>query len=129
MSPDECRDAGDVRRGHRRAAPGLVRRARLGPAHDGRQGADAIRHEELAGCLGDPTAEPPDRPVSPPAAEPDPYLAGLDKKRAELRLRRTELLLEYTERHPDVVQIDRQLEQLRIERHTHLRQQQKSQEN
>ena len=53
---------------------------------------------------------------------PDPYLAGLDRKRAELRLRRTELLLEYTERHPDVVQIDRQLEQLRIERRKYLRQ-------
>jgi serine/threonine-protein kinase len=76
-----------------------------------------------------PPAEPPDRPASPPAAEPDPYLAGLDKKRAELRLRRTELLLEYTERHPDVVQIDRQLEQLRIERRKHLRQLQKDQKN
>jgi serine/threonine-protein kinase len=75
-----------------------------------------------------PAAEPPARPAPPPAAEPDPYLAGLDKKRAELRLRRTELLLEYTERHPDVVQIDRQLEQLRIERRTYLRQK-KSQEN
>lgn len=63
------------------------------------------------------------RPAPRPAAEPDPYLAGLDRKRAELRLRRTELLLEYTERHPDVVQIDRQLEQLSAERRHYLRQQ------
>jgi serine/threonine-protein kinase len=61
-------------------------------------------------------------PAPKPAPEPDPYLAGLDKKQAELRLKRTELLLEYTERHPDVVQIDRQLEQLRAERRDHLRQ-------
>ena len=58
----------------------------------------------------------------PPPAETDPYLAGLDKKSVELRIRRTELLLEYTEQHPDVVQIDRQLEQLRAERRRHLRQ-------
>lgn len=78
-----------------------------------------------------PAPAPPDVPspveaappaALPPAAEPDPYLVGLDKKRAELRLRRTELLLEYTEQHPDVVQIDRQLEQLRVERRQHLRQ-------
>jgi serine/threonine-protein kinase len=54
----------------------------------------------------------------------DAYLAGLDQKQVELRIRRTELLLEYTELHPDVVQIDRQLEQLRIERRKHLRQRQ-----
>ena len=37
---------------------------------------------------------------------------------------RTELLLQYTDQHPDVVQVDRQLEQLRSERRRHLRQQQ-----
>jgi serine/threonine-protein kinase len=69
------------------------------------------------------------RPPPAPAAEPDPYLDGLDRKRAELRLRRTELLLEYTERHPDVVQIDRQLEQLRTERRKYLQQRQKEQKS
>ncbi len=64
-------------------------------------------------------------PVPPPRPEPDPYLAGLDRKEVELRIRRTELLLQYTERHPDVVQIDRQLAQLRIERRKYLRQLQK----
>jgi len=54
----------------------------------------------------------------------DAYLAGLDQKQVELRIRRTELLLKYTELHPDVVQIDRQLEQLRIERRKYLRQRQ-----
>ncbi len=73
----------------------------------------------------------PENPAPAPAAvppTPDPYLAGLDRKRAELRLRRTELLLEYTERHPDVVQIDRQLEQLRVERRKYLRQRGRDQE-
>jgi len=46
-----------------------------------------------------------------------------------LRIQRTELLLEYTEQHPDVVQIDRQLEQLQVERRAYLRQQKKNQGN
>lgn len=69
-----------------------------------------------------PAVEPAPPAAPPPPPEPDPYLVGIDKKRTELRLRRTELLLEYTEQHPDVVQIDRQLEQLRAERRQHLRQ-------
>ncbi len=59
----------------------------------------------------------------------DPYLAGLDKKQVELRIQRTELLLEYTEQHPDVAQIDRQLEQLQVERRTYLRQQKSNRGN
>ena len=51
----------------------------------------------------------------------DAYLKGLDQKQVELRIKRTELLLQYTEKYPDVVQIDRQLEQLRIERRKYLR--------
>lgn len=65
-------------------------------------------------------------PPSRPPAESDAYLAGLDKKQVELRIKRTELLLKYTHQHPDVVQIDRQLDQLRNERRRYLRQ---SQEN
>ncbi|WP_018078712.1 serine/threonine-protein kinase [Thiobacillus denitrificans] len=70
-----------------------------------------------------PASRPP-RPERPPAAtvQTDPYLAGLDKKQVELRIKRAELRLEYTEQHPDVVQVDRQLEQLQIERRRHLRQ-------
>jgi len=71
------------------------------------------------------TAIAPETP-KPQAKEGDAYLAGLDKKHVELRIKRTELLLEYTEQHPDVVQIDRQLEQLSIERRKHLRQLKKS---
>ena len=59
----------------------------------------------------------------------DPYLAGLDSKRVELRIKRTELLLEYTAKHPDVVQIDRQLDQLSTERRRYLRQLQSRQKN
>ncbi len=66
-------------------------------------------------------------PAYRPPVEPDAYLAGLDKKQVELRIKRTELLLQYTEQHPDVVQVDRQLEQLGIERRRHLRQLQKKQ--
>jgi eukaryotic-like serine/threonine-protein kinase len=58
--------------------------------------------------------------------EPDAYLAGLDKKQVELRIRRTVLLLKYTKQHPDVIQVDRQLEQLRAERSRYLKQQRKN---
>jgi len=58
--------------------------------------------------------------------KPDAYLIGLDKKQVELRIKRTELLLEYTEQYPDVVQIDRQLEQLQDERRKYLRQREKA---
>lgn len=79
------------------------------------------------------TDVPPDTPPAaasvnarPPASRPpvasDAYLAGLDKKQVELRIKRTELLLEYTHQHPDVVQIDRQLELLRSERRRYQRQ-------
>jgi serine/threonine-protein kinase len=61
--------------------------------------------------------------------ETDAYLAGLDSKRVKLRLKRTELLLEYTDQHPDVVQIDRQLELLQIERRRYLRQLESKQKN
>jgi serine/threonine-protein kinase len=61
-------------------------------------------------------------PADTPPPQPDPYLAGLDKKRVELRIKRTELLLKYTEQHPDVVRVDRELEQLRIERRSYLQQ-------
>lgn len=71
----------------------------------------------------------PVAPVSVPARTPrktppviaDAYLIGLDNKIVELRIKRTDLLLRYTEQHPDVVQIDRQLEQLALERREHVR--------
>lgn len=66
---------------------------------------------------------PPDAPKPRRSTPPtDAYLEGLDRKSVELRIRRTELLLEYTEQHPDVIQIDRQLEQLGTERKNYLRQ-------
>ncbi len=71
-----------------------------------------------------PVAPPPSTVRTAPPAT-DAYLAGLDKKAVELRIRRTELLLEYTEQHPDVAQIDRQLEQLSDERRRYLRQAQR----
>jgi serine/threonine-protein kinase len=84
----------------------------------------ASQPDEAAGSDERPSSMPAetDSPAPKPPIEPDEYLAGLDKKQVELRIKRTEMLLQYTEQHPDVVQIDRQLEQLRIERRKYLRQ-------
>ena len=59
----------------------------------------------------------------PPASKPppDPYLRGLDKKKVEYEIKKTELLLKYTEHHPDVMLVQRQLMQLEIERKQYLR--------
>lgn len=65
------------------------------------------------------------RTVGAAPPESDAYLAGLDKELVELRVKRTVLLLKYTKQHPDVVQVDRQLEQLRAERRRYLKQQRK----
>ena len=92
------------------------------PPSDGARsqtGAPEEREIETAGPI----------PAAPPAATPrrdlvvktDPYLEGLARKRTELELQRTELLLRYTEQHPDVVLVDRQLEQLAAERSEYLR--------
>ncbi len=69
--------------------------------------------------VADDTARPVARNQA--SAKPDPYLEGLDKKQVELRIKRTELLLKYTEQHPDVVHVDRELDRLRIERRAYLR--------
>lgn len=63
-------------------------------------------------------------PESKPAAAkpaPDAYLRGLDKKKVEYEIAKTELLLKYTEHHPDVVLIQRQIKQLEDERRQYLR--------
>ncbi|MFP5409781.1 MAG: protein kinase domain-containing protein [Gammaproteobacteria bacterium] len=87
------------------------------PVHGAAESA-APETRESVGTSPRPPAPAPDAPR--PAT--DPYLAGLDRKQVELRIRRTELLLSYTEQHPDVVQVDRQLDQLRAERRRYLRQ-------
>jgi serine/threonine-protein kinase len=53
--------------------------------------------------------------------EEDFFLKALDKKLANLRVKRTELLSTYTELHPDVVMLDRQIEQLEDERRIYLK--------
>jgi len=82
------------------AGPTAAERARTEPATSGRK-ANAARR---------------------PAPQPDAFLQGLEQKETELQLQRTELLLRFTEQHPDVVLIDRQLEQLDAERRDYLRQ-------
>jgi len=84
------------------------------------------KDEKPAGQASTPVAKPA-HPAPGAPVETDPYLAGLDKKQVELRIKRTELLLEYTKQHPDVVQVDRQLEQLHIERQNYLRKLKKKQ--
>ncbi|MHB1215853.1 MAG: serine/threonine-protein kinase [Thiobacillus sp.] len=92
--------------------------------------ADATENADTTsrGEASQPSSEPADagQPTKKPPVAADAYLTGLDKKQIELRIKRTELLLKYTEQHPDVVQVDRQLEQLRIERRKYLQQQQKN---
>jgi len=83
---------------------------------------------------GTQTSTAPVESARPPAHDkprikPDAYLEGLDKKQVELRIKRTELLLKYTTQHPDVLRIDRELEQLRIERRAYLRKLWKQQKN
>lgn len=73
------------------------------------------------------SAARPPRTANVQPVKPDAYLQRLDEKAVELQVKRTELLLRYTEQHPDVTQIDRQLEQLRIERRRHVRLLQKQQ--
>jgi serine/threonine-protein kinase len=90
-------------------------------------GSDTRPDAEKTGQLSSSPTRP--RPPHKATVSIDPYLEGLDKKQVELRIQRTELLLEYTEQHPDVVQIDRQLEQLQVERRTYLRQQRKTLRN
>lgn len=97
------------------AVPGIPMTQGVASVADGSTDSQAVAPVEVA-------------PRAPePAVASDAYLAGLDKKQVELRIRRTELLLQYTPQHPDVVQVDRQLEQLRTERRRHLRQLQKNQ--
>lgn len=54
------------------------------------------------------------------------YLQGLDDKKVELEIKKTELLLQYTLRHPDVVDIKRQLRQLEAERKRYILKQKES---
>ena len=58
--------------------------------------------------------------ASPEMVKQDAYLLGLEQKRVALELKKTELLLEYTPQHPDVILINRQLEQLKREREKYL---------
>ena len=89
--------------------------------------ADNAAVDTPAGTSTDSPAPDTAGAMSAAAVTPDAYLIGLDKKRVELRIKRTELLLEYTEQYPDVVQIDRQLEQLQDARRKHVRQLRKAQ--
>lgn len=63
----------------------------------------------------------PDRKPAAPKTAPDPYLRGLEKKKVEYEIKKTELLLKYTEHHPDVMLVQRQLKQLENERKAYLR--------
>jgi serine/threonine-protein kinase len=51
----------------------------------------------------------------------DYYLIRVDKQLAELKVKRAEMLSSYTELHPDVVMLDRQIEQLESEKADYLK--------
>jgi serine/threonine-protein kinase len=93
------------------------------PSTATRQDADSQQTRDTISD-GSPASEQEAGHSESPIAS-DAYLAGLDQKRVELRIKRTELLLQYTKQHPDVVQVDRQLDLLRIERRRYLQQLQK----
>ena len=63
----------------------------------------------------------PNPEAKSPAKPPDPYLQGLEEKKVEYEIKKTELLTKYTEQHPDVLQVLRQLKQLESERKQYLR--------
>lgn len=75
-----------------------------------------------------PTFSPTLKNIEPSLGKPsatlppqDVYLRSLEKKKVELEIKKTELLLKYTEHHPDVVLVKRQLKQLDAERRLYLR--------
>ena len=53
----------------------------------------------------------------------DFYLIELDKKLAQMKVQRSELLSQYTELHPDIVMLDRQIDKLQDEKRRYLKQQ------
>lgn len=63
----------------------------------------------------------PDNTPTAPKPPPDPYLRGLEKKKVEYEIKKTELLLKYTEHHPDVRLVQRQLKQLEAKRKQYMR--------
>jgi serine/threonine protein kinase len=63
----------------------------------------------------------PHVPQGTPAKASDVYVVKIDKKLAELRVERAEMLSSYTELHPDVVLLDRQIEQWENERDDYLK--------
>ena len=67
--------------------------------------------------------QPKQKPVATVSSQlpHDAYLRGLDAKKVELEIRKTELLLQYTQAHPDVQSIERQLDQLARERRQYLK--------
>ncbi|NWG39866.1 MAG: protein kinase [Hydrogenophilaceae bacterium] len=73
---------------------------------------------------GDPTSRQSQRNAKRSGdsnKQEDFFLRVLDKKLATLKVKRTELLSTYTELHPDVVMLDRQIEQLEDERRVYLK--------
>lgn len=74
-----------------------------------------IKPQRPQAPLSDPIQPEPRKKPSRLSAQ-EAYLQGLEDKKVELEIKKTELLLQYTLRHPDVVDIKRQLKQLEAER-------------
>ncbi len=72
--------------------------------------------KSLTSAKNEETSQPQSGNKKKPSSNEDFFLEELEKKLAKLKVRRSELLSSYTELHPDVVIIDREIDQLEDER-------------
>jgi serine/threonine-protein kinase len=77
-------------------------------------------HDVPVATVGKKTRDSSTQQPKPGKAQ-DYYLTNIDKKLAELKVKRAEMLSTYTELHPDVVLLDRKIEDLENERALHLK--------
>jgi serine/threonine protein kinase len=93
--------------------------AHVMPATDGTVGNESL--PTMTGKVLRPEREK-ERNNTQPSPTPDYFLQNLDKKLAELKVKRSEMLSTYTELHPDVILLDKKIEELENQRQEHLRQ-------
>lgn len=102
-------------------SPPLQTIALKSPSLDLREIPQNLKRDRPPASLPAPAPEPRKKAARLSATEA--YLQGLEDKKVELEIKKTELLLQYTPRHPDVVDVKRQLRQLEAERKRYIRQQ------
>jgi eukaryotic-like serine/threonine-protein kinase len=85
------------------------------------KGSSASNGTDTPGEAASQQIREPSSQPSKPGKTQDYYLTNIDKKLAELKVKRAEMLSTYTELHPDVILLDRKIEELENERALHLR--------